>query len=61
MWHEARVAMIFKKGDPACCDNYRPICLLQIGYKLFAMIILQRLRQAGAQEKYGLPRKWLTN
>ena len=29
-WHEARVAMIFKKGDVADCGNYRPIPLLQI-------------------------------
>jgi hypothetical protein len=43
--------MIFKKGDPSSCDNYRPISLLQIGYKLFAIILLQRLRDAGAQEQ----------
>ena len=31
-WHSSRVAMLYKKGDPAECDNYRPISLLQIGY-----------------------------
>ena len=25
-WHLQKVAMIFKKGDPAECGNYRPIC-----------------------------------
>ena len=49
-WHDSRVAMLFKKGDPADCSNYRPISLLCIGNKLFAMILLQRLRDAGAEE-----------
>ena len=48
-WHTSRVAMLYKKGDPAECDNYRPISLLQIGYKLFAMILLERLHEAGAE------------
>ena len=66
IWHEARVVMIFKKGDPACCDNYRPISLLQIGYKLFAIIILQSLRNAGAQQQiwptqFGFKQKCGTN
>ena len=39
-WHEATVAAIFKKGDPACCENYRPISLLAVGYKIFAAILL---------------------
>ena len=39
----ALVALIYKKGDPADCDNYRPICLLSIGYKLFAAMLKQRI------------------
>ena len=35
-WLTARVTLIFKKGDPAVCDNYRPICLTTIAYKIFA-------------------------
>ena len=50
-WHRARVAMIFKKDDPASCDNYRPISLLSIGYKMFAVILLERLRRAGAEKR----------
>ena len=38
--------MLFKKGDTAECDNYRPISISPIGYKLFAAILLQRLKKA---------------
>ena len=50
-WQVARVVAIFKKGDPAECANYRPISLLCIGYKLLASILLERLKQAGAEER----------
>ena len=50
-WHLQRVAMIFKKGAPEDCGNYRPICSLNSAYKLFAMVVLQRLLQAGADER----------
>ena len=43
--------MLFKKGDPAECENYRPISISPIGYKLFAAILLQRLKQAGAEDR----------
>jgi hypothetical protein len=47
-WHLQHVALIYKKGDPAECGNYRPICLLNAAYKIFAMILLKRLLRAGA-------------
>jgi len=47
-WHLQHVALIYKKGDPADCGNYRPICLLNAAYKIFAMILLKRLLKAGA-------------
>ena len=50
-WHEALVSAIFKKGDVSKCENYRPICLLQVGFKLFASILLQRLKSAGAEAR----------
>ena len=50
-WHEAVVSAIFKKGDPASCENYRPISLLAIGYKLFATILLRRLKATGADAR----------
>ena len=43
--------MIFKKGDPSICDNYKPISLLSIGYKMFAIILLNRLRDVSAEDR----------
>ena len=50
-WQTARVQSIFKKGDPSDCNNYRPISLLCIGYKLLATILLLRLKAAGAEAR----------
>ena len=49
------VTAIFKKGDPAFCENYRPISLLAIGYKVFATMLLRRLKAAGADTRIWLP------
>jgi len=43
--------MIFKKRDPSDCDNYRFISLLAIEHKLFAIILLNRLRNVGAENR----------
>ena len=48
-WANASVTMIYKKGDPGSCDNYRPICLLSIALKLFSATIKQRLLDAGVE------------
>ena len=40
--HEANPATIYKKGNPELPHNYRPIALLNIAYKLLAIIILKR-------------------
>jgi hypothetical protein len=47
-WSTAAVSVIFKKGNPAECGNYRPICLLTVCHKLFMAMIKQRLLDAGA-------------
>ena len=44
---------IFKKENPASCENYRPISLLAIGYKVFATILLRKLKTAGANARVG--------
>ena len=38
---------IFRKGDAAQCSNYRPISLLNLGDKLFASLLLRRLKDSG--------------
>ena len=53
-WHLARVSAIFKKGDQSLCSNFRPISLLSAGYKLFALVLLNRLRACNV-DKYLWP------
>ena len=43
-WKDALIVPIPKKGDSSLCDNWRGISLLDIGGKLFAKIIQQRLQ-----------------
>jgi hypothetical protein len=50
-WHVSKVVPIYKKGDPANCDNYRPISLVSVLYKLYAKLLLNRLKAAGAEER----------
>ena len=56
-WHEATVADIFKRGDPACCENYRPISLLAVGYKICPASLLRML--AKSKRHYRLEAWWL--
>ena len=41
--NEANLAIIYKKGNPELPQNYRPKALLNIAYKLLAIIILRRI------------------
>ena len=50
-WKISQVALLFKAGDPSNCANYRPISLLCIGYKIVAAILLERLKNGGAEKK----------
>lgn len=40
---QAEVVSIFKKGNPALLDNYRPISLLTSLYKVYATILCGRV------------------
>ena len=50
-WRDARVVAIFKKGDDSLPENYRPISLLSVGYKVFSAILLDRLKKGGAEQR----------
>jgi hypothetical protein len=50
-WHVAKVIPIYKKGDPAACDNYQPISLVSVLYKVYATILLNHLKGAGAEAR----------
>ena len=40
-----------RNANPSDCGNYRPICLLNAAYKVYAMALLRRLTRAGADER----------
>ena len=57
-WLEARISVIFKKGDASLPENYRPIAILALLYKLFSRMLCDRVRaqlesqQSGDQAAY---------
>ena len=49
-WSTASVALLYKKGPPGMCENYRPICLLTVAGKLLASMLKDRLVRGGADK-----------
>lgn len=47
----AIISTIYKKWAVDQCENYRPISLLNLGYKIFASLVQRRLVQAGAEDR----------
>ncbi|EFO97114.1 hypothetical protein CRE_30476 [Caenorhabditis remanei] len=45
-WKSSKTTLIFKKGDKENLENYRPICLLPVLYKVFTKCILNRIRKS---------------
>ena len=44
-WHEAKIVILFKKGDPKDIKNYRPISLLSHSYKIFTRLLQARIER----------------
>ena len=44
-WHEAKIAILFKKGDPKDIKNYRPTSLLSHNYKIFTRLLQTRIER----------------
>ena len=44
-WHEAKIIIVFKKGDPKDIKNYRPISLLSHSYKIFTRLSQSRIER----------------
>ena len=51
VWRVAKVILLFKKGDATLPQNYRPISLLPVGYKVLATLIHQRLLDNGVDSE----------
>ena len=43
-WASSSIRVLFKKGDPKMPENYRPVCIVPILYKLFSRIICKRIK-----------------
>ena len=50
-WKHATVVTLFKKGSTALPENYRPISLLSVSYKVLAGLLLLRLQTGGVEER----------
>ena len=42
-WKQAWIKVLHKKGDKSLAENYRPICIIPILYKVYSRILLSRI------------------
>ena len=42
-WKGGLIKLLYKKGDPTLCKNYRPVVLLKARYKLYTSILTDKL------------------
>lgn len=43
-WKVSSIRVLFKKGDERLPENYRPICIIPIMYKLFSRVLCGRIK-----------------
>ena len=44
-WKKSSIRVLFKKGDRKSPENYRPICIIPILYKLFSKVLAGRIKE----------------
>lgn len=44
-WRIGNISTIFKKGDKEAAENYRVVTLLNTSYKIYAMVLCERLKE----------------
>ena len=50
-WKGGMIKLLYKKGDPFLCKNYRPVVLLRAIYKLYTSILTDRLYNIAERHK----------
>lgn len=50
-WKGGMIRLLYKKGDPFLCKNYRPVVLLRAIYKLYTSILTDRLYNIAERHK----------
>ena len=50
-WKGGMIRLLYKKGDPFLCKNYRPVVLLRAIYKLYTSILTDRLYNIAERNK----------
>ena len=50
-WKETRLKVLMKKGDPKVLDNYRPISVISIIYKVFSRTLSERIKETLEKEQ----------
>jgi hypothetical protein len=44
-WNKGIICLIYKRADRLNCNSYRPIMLLNVAYKLYAILLNKRLSE----------------
>lgn len=57
-WKQIRLRVLFKKADPQKADNYRPITILPILYKLFSKLVCGR-KKGNSRKGAGCGSSWV--